>query len=113
MRRFDITFIFVLLPLSANAFLAISAFFGHPGDFHANLEACWAVIAFALLTASAAFWGFAVHDLGPKRTMLSLLGQGAALIFVFGGVYRGYGLLYGGSASHCSMTGPARSTFRS
>ncbi|CAN5417540.1 hypothetical protein BH11PSE4_BH11PSE4_25720 [soil metagenome] len=98
MRRIEVIVFFVLLPLAANASLASSAFFAHPAEFSSNPEACGRVVAVAILISMVAIGGLKVHDLGPKPALYAVLGQGLALIVVFAGVYRGYGLLYAGSA---------------
>jgi Ion channel len=98
MPRFEVIIILVVLPLAANASLASSAFFGHPAEFSANPEACRSVVTIAILISLVAIGGLKAHDLGPKPAFYAVLGQGLTLIFVFAGVYRGYGLLYSGSA---------------
>ena len=90
------TFMLVTIPVLANALLAITAFFLSPGDFHENSYYCYITVWTALGAAATSFIGFAIHDLGPFRTMLAVAAQGVALIIIFAGIYRGHGLLYSG-----------------
>ncbi|MEK9281129.1 potassium channel family protein [Bradyrhizobium sp. ISRA442] len=97
MRRFQSTLLFVIFPLVGNVILAVAAFIFNPTDFRANLQMCYLTIAAVLMATVVSFIGFRIHDLGPKRTVLALLIQSGTLIFVFAGIYRGFGLLYGGT----------------
>jgi hypothetical protein len=94
MHRFGRTFIFVLAPLGGNIVLAVAAFLLNPGDFHAHVETCYLTIVIALMGSLISFLGFKIHDLGPRRMIVALLTQSATLIFIFAGIYRGYGLNY-------------------
>lgn len=95
MRRFEHSLWFVVLPLFANLLLAHAAFVYHPGEYRGNLTLCWVSVIIALAAAAAALGGYFVRDLGPKRALLSLVAQGATLIVIFAGIYRGYGLVHG------------------
>jgi hypothetical protein len=86
-----------MMPLGANLLLATVSFFVHPGDFANNWLLCWEVAGVAVLTSLTAFSAFLFLDMPPQRTLAVLVVQAAALIFVFAGVYRGFGLLYGGA----------------
>ncbi|UVO30399.1 potassium channel family protein [Bradyrhizobium arachidis] len=97
MLRFQSTLIFVIFPLIGNIVLAVAAFVFNPADFRDHLETCYLTIAAVLMAAAVSFIGFRIHDLGPKRTVLALLIQSVTLIFVFAGIYRGFGLLYAGN----------------
>jgi hypothetical protein len=106
MHSFGRTFIFVLFPLIGNFLLAVSAFFIKPGDFH-DLEVCYLTIFTALIGSVISFMGLKIHDLDPKRMVLALIAQSVTLIFIFAGIYRGYGLLYGGE--HVDLINDGRS----
>jgi len=95
MHKFGRTFIFVLSPLATNISLAVAAFLLNPGDFHANIEVCYFTILTAVNGTMISFLGFKIDDLGPKRMIVALLTQSATLIFIFAGIYRGYGLNFG------------------
>jgi hypothetical protein len=90
--------IFVMMPLAANLLLATVSFFIHSGDFAQNVSLCWGVAGVAVLTSSTTFLAFLVLNMKPARTLAVLLVQAVALIFVFAAVYRGFGLLYSGTA---------------
>ena len=95
MHKFGRIFIFVLTPLASNIALAIAAFYLNPGEFHANTSTCYLTIMAALSGTMISFLGFRINDLGPKHVVAALLAQSATLIFIFAGIYRGYGLNYG------------------
>jgi hypothetical protein len=101
MNRFRRTFLFVLMPLAGNIVLAVAAFHLNPSDFHDDIKVCYLTVAAALNGTIVSFLGFEVDEVGPRRVILALLTQGATLIFVFAGIYRGYGLVFGGE--HVSL----------
>lgn len=93
---FDQTFVFVWLPLGSNTVLAIAAFFINPADFKNNIFVCYLTVSTALSSSLASFLGFKIHDVGPRRMLLALTTQSATLIFIFAGIYRGFGLIFSG-----------------
>lgn len=97
MPRFASSLIFVITPIMGNLVLALAAFHFNPADFRNNVDICYSTVGTSLVGTLISFMGFRIHDLGPKRTVLALLAQSATLIFIFAGIYRGFGLLYGGS----------------
>ena len=88
--------LFVVVPLMLNSIIAFGAFYYNPNEFNGQVVKCYLIVTMGLLAAGLAFVGFIVDDISPKRTLFSLITQGVALIFIFAGVYRGYGLIYGG-----------------
>jgi hypothetical protein len=96
------TIFYVAWPLFANVVLAISSFSIFVRDFSRHPEICYVAALAALSASLAAFVGFIIHDMGTGRTMLAVAAQGAALIFIFAGIYRGYGLNYSGA--YASLT---------
>jgi hypothetical protein len=86
--------LYVLLPLSLNFPLGIIGFLIKPAAFSGavGLWICYIVAGIATAAASVSFFALCRHYVGAYRTLLGLGGQAIALILVFAGIYRGYGL---------------------
>lgn len=85
------TVLYILIPLGANGVLAFGAFL-LPHVFTENSTVCYWVAGIATATSLVSIGGFFLHDIGPLRAVASLISQAMALIFVFAGIYRGFGL---------------------
>ena len=88
---------FVIVPVVTNGVLALTSFFLNPADFYCNPFICNVTAGVACGAAVSTLIGFAIHDIKPGPTLGVLAVQGIMLILIFVGIYRGYGLLYGGS----------------
>jgi len=96
MNRAWRTFFFAILPVATNWLLGFAAFFIRCSDFDGAASLCYLVMASACAAAATSIIGFVIHDIGPTRTMAAIAFQTVGLIFVFAGIYRGYGLMFGG-----------------
>lgn len=85
------TILYILFPLATNGALAFGAFL-LPHVFTENSTVCYWVAAIATAASLVSIGGFFLHDIGPLRAVTSLISQAVALIFVFAGIYRGFGL---------------------
>lgn len=86
------TFRYTIVPLFTNGFLAVGAFVLEPDGFTGNAGFCYVIAVLATAASLVSVGGFFLHDIGPLRTVISLVSQAAALVFVFAGIYRGFGL---------------------
>lgn len=86
------TVLYVVVPLATNSLLAFGAYVAMPEAFTDSLLTCYFIAALAALAAFVSVGGFFLHDIGPTRTVGSLIMQAATLVFVFAGIYRGFGL---------------------
>lgn len=107
MRRRWSTIFQVWLPAILNWSLAIFAFFVSYQDFKNAPFICYLIVLAAFIGLCASVLGFLNDDLGPKRSLVATIVQGAALLFIFAGVYRGYGLLYGGQPASTTSAADA------
>lgn len=89
-------------PILSNIFLAVVSFFIKFDTFTKHHWICYLAVVGATATVTISFMGFIINDFGPAKTLLAMVIQAAALIFIFGGIYRGYGLIYNGS--HVSLS---------
>lgn len=96
MHRFGRSIIYVFFPFTNNAVLASSAFNFNYEDFAGHTFLCYATVAAAAIGAAIALWAFKSHDLGPLPLLVALVAHSLAIIVIFAGIYRGYGLLYSG-----------------
>ncbi len=90
------TGLLVVAPAANNAVLALAAFVITPGDFGNNPGLCYQTVGIAFIGVLATVIGFAISDIGPHRTLLTVVFQGVVLIFVFAGIFCGYGLMADG-----------------
>lgn len=91
-----VSLMLVIFPLCTNWTLAIFAFFVSFNDFANSPDVCYMTLVTACFGVLTSVVGFAFEDLGPGRALAAAVLQGFALLFVFAGIYRGYGLMYGG-----------------
>ena len=82
----------IVLPLGANSLLAFGAFVFFSDVFSGRVILCYLTALVATATALWSLVGFIVFDLGPVRTTGTLALQALALVIVFAGIYRGFGL---------------------
>lgn len=92
----QVSLLLVGFPVLSNWVLAIFAFFISFEDFASSPSLCYATVILACFALLTSILGFIIHDLGPGRALFAAVAQGGALLFVFAGVYRGFGLLYSG-----------------
>ncbi|WOH80353.1 potassium channel family protein [Bradyrhizobium sp. BEA-2-5] len=86
----------MLFPLANNSVLAISAYWFNFADFTGHRFICYITVACALAGTVIALRGFKAHDLGPRPLLYALVAHCLTIIVVFAGIYRGYGLMFGG-----------------
>jgi hypothetical protein len=104
MHRYGRAIIYVLLPLATNAVLAISAFNFNFTDFTGHKLICYLTVGAAVVGTVVALRAFKLHDLGPTPLLVALVAHSLAIIVVFAGIYRGYGLLYSGACDEALYT---------
>ncbi|MGH6726280.1 MAG: ion channel [Pseudolabrys sp.] len=90
------TLVLVAVPVFNNWLLAIFAFFISPDDFTNSALNCYLTMFLACAGVATSVLGFLNRDVGPARAFLAIVLQGAALLLIFAGIYRGFGLQYGG-----------------
>src|SRR5665213_37164 len=95
-NRASTTILLVMTPIASNVFLSLFSFVLQYDDYSKHHWICYMSAWTALGAVATSFIGFIIHDLGPKRTLLAVLAQGCSLIFIFAGIYRGYGLIFNG-----------------
>jgi Ion channel len=89
----SVTSLFGVYPLLCNIFMAYRAFVVAPPAYGADSFDCYVTALVACGAAAIpAVIGLFGHGLGPKKTMLFLSLQSVVLLFIFAGLYRGYGL---------------------
>lgn len=86
------TFFDTVLPLVTNGVLAIGAFLVVPGKFTDSPGLCYLVALSATVAGVVTVGGFLLREVSPRQATASLMAQAIALIFVFAGIYRGFGL---------------------
>ena len=86
------TIFYTVIPLGTNGALAIGAYVFFSDAFTDNLTICYLTALIAAGAALVSVGGFFLQDIGALRTIGSLASQAAALIVVFAGIYRGFGL---------------------
>ena len=96
MHRYGRATIYVFFPFATNVILATSAYHFNFVDFTGHILLCYATVTAAALGSWVALRGFKAHDLGPRPLLYALIAHCLAIIIVFAGIYRGYGLIYGG-----------------
>jgi len=87
----------VCLSVASNSALAWYGFALKPDTYSGSIWACYKVVAAVVIAFPVIFAAFCFSDsqgrkIGPIWTLLALILQTAAIIFIFAGVYRGYGL---------------------
>ncbi len=87
----------VCLSVASNLALAWYGFAFKPETYSGSMWVCYKVafavaIAFPVIFAAFCFKDSRGRKIGPIWTLVALILQTAAIIFVFAGVYRGYGL---------------------
>ena len=80
--------------LAANVVLAACAFFIVPEQFADEPLLCFAVAVVGCGAALATLFSFSISDATVAATFLTLIGHGGALIFLFAGIYHGFGLVH-------------------
>ena len=89
------TNLFVIFPLAVNALLAVGTFLIFPAQFNESAGLCFLIAIVGTGAAAATlfgFFGFGGPQIGSGRTLSALVCHAIALIFVFAGIYRGFGL---------------------
>jgi hypothetical protein len=82
----------VIIPLLINVALGALAFYFSGSSFTRNVAACWFIAIVSTAVAFSALSGFFFHDLGSRTALLAIIGHAIALILIFAGIYRGFGL---------------------
>jgi len=87
----------VFLSVASNLALAWYGFAVEPNAYSGSVWTCYKVVAAVTIAFPVIFAAFCFRDsrgrkIGPIWTLLALVVQTAAIIFIFAGVYRGYGL---------------------
>jgi Ion channel len=87
----------VCLSVASNLALAWYGFAFKPDTYSGSIWTCYKVVVAVAIAFPVIFAAFCFRDshgrkIGPVWTLLALMLQTAAIIFVFAGVYRGYGL---------------------
>jgi hypothetical protein len=80
--------------LAANVILAACAFFIIPQQFAHEPWLCFTVAVVGCGAALATLFSFLIRDATVVATFLTLIGHGGALIFLFAGIYQGFGLIH-------------------
>jgi hypothetical protein len=80
--------------LAANVILAACAFFLIPQQFAHEPMLCLTVAGVGCGAALATLVSFLIRDATVVATFLTLIGHGGALIFLFAGIYHGFGLVH-------------------
>lgn len=75
----------------------MSAFIFNFADFRESNWLCYFTVGAAVIAAGTALWAFKIHELGPIPLLAALVAHSVAVIVIFAGIYRGYGLLYSGA----------------
>jgi hypothetical protein len=83
-----------LYALATNVILAACAFFVIPQQFANEPWLCFAVAVVGCGSALATLISFSISDTTVAATFPTLIGHGGALIFLFAGIYRGFGLIH-------------------
>ncbi len=89
----------VCLSVASNLALAWYGFAFKPDIYSGSVWTCYEVVVAVAIAFPVIFAAFCFRDtrgrkIGPIWTLLALMLQTAAIIFVFAGVYRGYGLIH-------------------
>ena len=87
-----VTLLYTIGPLGTNGALGVYTFVISPNEFTNNLFACYSVALIAAAAGLVSVGGFLRHEISPLRAIASLISQAVALVFVFAGIYRGFGL---------------------
>jgi hypothetical protein len=85
--------------LLTNAAIAGGAFLIFPQLLANRPNLCLMLALFGCSAALATLFSFSISDASPGATFWMLIGHGAALIVLFAGIYRGFGLNYGGNVA--------------
>lgn len=83
---------FVIIPTGLNCLVGYAAFFLWPRSFTASQAHCYQVVLLVLVPAAVSLIAFCIHEIDKGVTLAALIGHAVALIFVFAGMYRGFGL---------------------
>ncbi len=85
----------MVLALGVNAILSAVAFIWLPGQFYGDTNLCYVIALVGAIAAVSTLIMFFIRKISAGWTPLALIGHGAMLIFVFAGIYLGFGLMAG------------------
>jgi Ion channel len=85
---------FGIFPLMINVAIAAVAFFFKPSAFDDWPLLCYLTAAGATVFAAVPLVAFCINDVEPRLALFILIAQAVALILIFAGIYRGYGLVH-------------------
>ncbi len=91
--------------LAANVILAACAFFLIPQQFAHEPMLCLTVAGVGCGAALATLVSFLIRDATVVATFLTLIGHGGALIFLFAGIYHGFGLVHASASAVSASDG--------
>lgn len=95
------TVIYLVFPITINSIGAVFFFWIYPEFFSDDWASSYLV---ALAAAASGLWvvvAFFIHEIGPLRAIFSLVCQALAIITIYAGIYRGFGL--NGDESFCGV----------
>ena len=90
--------------LIANVIFAAGAFLVFPQLLADRPLLCFMVALLGCGAALATLFSFSISDASVAATFWTLIGHGAALIFLFAGIYHGFGLINPGQPGPVSMS---------
>ena len=94
-KQYTFSKILIYVSMAFNLYRSLFLVFSKYESLDSDVFACYFIAIAAVFASITGIYPFAVHYIGRKRLLLSLMWHAGSIILTFSAIYRGFGVLSG------------------